>query len=262
MRIKRNPMDVMRAFEEEPKPLDFVLPGLLAGTVGAIVSPGGVGKSMLALELAVLVATGHDISGFGGGVERPTGKVGFLAGEDKKTEIIRRLHNIGKYLEGDTRDLLLIEDLQVFSLQGTHPIDIDDPEWLATIEDVATDKRMLVIDPLRKFCAYKDEPNNNQIVRVIREFEDVARRKQCAIVLLHTSSVTDALSNLVRWQMSLAGCSWAEAKKLKITESARAHYVRAGVSKQNYGPPMPDVWLRRSDGGVLLPAAISATPAH
>ena len=75
-------IDILQAFEETPPPLDFVLPGLLAGTVGGIVSPGGAGKSMLALELAILVATGRDLSGFSGGVQRHTGKVVFLAAED------------------------------------------------------------------------------------------------------------------------------------------------------------------------------------
>lgn len=34
-------LDILKAFTEIPPPLDLVLPGLLAGTVGAIVSPGG-----------------------------------------------------------------------------------------------------------------------------------------------------------------------------------------------------------------------------
>ena len=47
------PQDLRSAFVEPPKPLDFVLPGLPVGCVGALVSPGGVGKSMLALQLAM-----------------------------------------------------------------------------------------------------------------------------------------------------------------------------------------------------------------
>ena len=35
---------------------DFVLPGFVVGTVGALIAPGSTGKSMLAMELAALVA--------------------------------------------------------------------------------------------------------------------------------------------------------------------------------------------------------------
>jgi len=47
------PLDLQAAFTEPPKPIDFVLPGLAVGCVGALVSPGGAGKSMLALQLAM-----------------------------------------------------------------------------------------------------------------------------------------------------------------------------------------------------------------
>jgi hypothetical protein len=35
----------MSVFQTEPPALDFVIPGFLSGTVGALYSPGGVGKS-------------------------------------------------------------------------------------------------------------------------------------------------------------------------------------------------------------------------
>jgi hypothetical protein len=35
--------------------------------------------------------------------------------------------------------------------------------------------------------------------------------------------------------------------------------VRTGVSKQNYGPPVAEVWMRRTDGGVLIPAEFSTS---
>lgn len=46
------PINILEAFAAAPPPLDYVLPNMVAGTVGALVSPGGAGKSMLALQLA------------------------------------------------------------------------------------------------------------------------------------------------------------------------------------------------------------------
>lgn len=39
-------LNIMEAFEAKPQPIDYVLPNLAIGTIGAIVSPGGAGKSM------------------------------------------------------------------------------------------------------------------------------------------------------------------------------------------------------------------------
>src|SRR5690606_14114181 len=43
-------VNVRAAFENDPPALDFVWPGFLAGTVGALVAPGGVGRSFWALS--------------------------------------------------------------------------------------------------------------------------------------------------------------------------------------------------------------------
>lgn len=38
-------INIMKAFQQEPPQLDFIWPGFLAGTVGALVAPGATGKS-------------------------------------------------------------------------------------------------------------------------------------------------------------------------------------------------------------------------
>lgn len=76
-----NPINILEAFAAAPPPLDYVLPNMVAGTVGALVSPGGAGKSMLALQLAAQIAGGPDLLGVG---ELPTGPVIYLPAEDRR----------------------------------------------------------------------------------------------------------------------------------------------------------------------------------
>ncbi len=84
-------LDVAAALAAPPPTLDFVLPGLLAGTMGVLVSPGGAGKSMLALGLAVSVAAGRDCWQLAG--EDPqAGGVLFVSAEDPAVILARRLH--------------------------------------------------------------------------------------------------------------------------------------------------------------------------
>ena len=48
------PINILEAFAAAPPPLDYVLPNMVASTVGALVSPGGAGKAN--------AGTCHDIS--------------------------------------------------------------------------------------------------------------------------------------------------------------------------------------------------------
>ena len=265
-------IDILRAFQETPPPLDFVLPGLLAGTVGGIVSPGGAGKSMLALELAILVATGRDLSGFGGGVQRHTGPVVFLAAEDPADAIAHRLHALGQHIDQDLREQFA-ESFEIEPLAGLQA-NLDRPDWLHFVEAMAAGKRLIFLDTLRRFHQL-DENDSGQMAHLIGVLEGIAKRTGCAMVFLHHASKAAALNGQgdmqqasrgssvlvdnIRWQAYLSGCSKDEAKTLGIDEAMRGFFVRGGVSKQNYGPPAGDVWMRRTDGGVLVPAEFATS---
>ena len=265
-------IDILQAFEETPPPLDFVLPGLLAGTVGGIVSPGGAGKSMLALELAILVATGRDLSGFSGGVQRHTGKVVFLAAEDPADALRHRLHALGQHMSQELREQFA-ESFEIEPLAGMQA-NIDRPDWLQFVEAMATGKRLIFLDTLRRFHEL-DENDSGQMAHLIGILEGVAARTGCAVVFLHHASKAAAMGGMgdmqqasrgssvlvdnIRWQGYMAGCSRDEAKRLDIDEEMRGYFVRGGVSKQNYGPPVADVWMRRAEGGVLLPAELATS---
>jgi RecA-family ATPase len=265
-------IDILQAFEETPPPLDFVLPGLLTGTVGAIVSPGGAGKSMLALELAVLVSVGTDLSGFSGGVGLPLGRVVFLAAEDPADAIRHRLHGLGQHLDHDTRQAFA-KGFEIEPLAGMQA-DISRHDWLAFIESMATGRRLMFLDTLRRFHLL-DENDSGDMAQLVGILEGIAKRTGCAMVFLHHASKAAAMGGMgdmqqasrgssvlvdnIRWQAYLAGCSKDEAKKFGIDEEMRGYFVRAGVSKQNYGPPVADGWMRRVEGGVLVPAVLTTS---
>ena len=266
-------IDILHAFENPPPPLDFVLPGLLAGTVGALVSPGGAGKSMLALQLAILVASGHDIAGITGGKAYPKGDVVFLAAEDPAVAIQQRLYSLAKYIPDPEVRMHISERLTIEPLLGKQP-DISNPEWSRYIKQMAAGKRLVILDTLRRFHT-KDENSSGEMSQVLGEMESGTASSGAAYMFLHHSSKTAAMSGQgdqqqasrgssvlvdnIRWQMYLAGATKDEAKKMGIDEAMRSYFVRAGVSKQNYGPPMSDAWLRRGDGGVLIPAQLSTS---
>lgn len=263
-------IDIMGAFENEPQPLDFVLPGMLAGSVGAIVSPGGAGKSMAALQIGAALAGGPDLMGLG---EYPTGKVVYLPAEDPEPAIIHRLHALGAHVPQAQREAIA-ERLVIESLIG-HEVNLLDQRWTDAISRAAEDSRLLILDTLRRFHQ-EEENDSGAMARVVGRMEAIAASTGCSIVFLHHSSKAAALGGMgdqqqasrgssvlvdnVRWQAYMAGMSKSEAEEYGVDDAQRGFFVRWGVSKQNYGAPIADQWLRRHEGGVLRPAALERKP--
>ncbi|WMO00101.1 helicase RepA family protein [Vibrio parahaemolyticus] len=259
-------LDLMSAFNELPPPIDYVLPNMAAGTVGSIVSPGGVGKSMLALQLAAQIAGGADLLGIG---DLANGSVAYLPAEDPTTAIHHRLHVLGTYLS-PTQKQMVAQSLLIEPLIGRCP-DIMTSEWFEGIRQVAEGRRLLILDTLRRFHI-EEENASGPMAQVIGRMEAIAAETDCSIVFLHHSNKgsvmmgagdhqqasrgSSVLVDNIRWQAYLASMTPAEAEKLGVESNQRKYFVRFGVSKANYGDPFSECWFRRHDGGVLKPAVL------
>lgn len=256
-------INLQEAVESDPPALDFVLPGFKSGTVGALVSPGGSGKSFLGLQIAAQVAGGPDLLGWG---EIPRGRAVFLSAEDDTEILTRRLHVLGRLWSPGDREAVY-EMLSVASLYGHGP-DLAHPEWQASLRRVADDARLVVLDTLRRFHQL-DENDGGAMGGILAFLESVCRETGASILFLHHLSKAGALHHAeaqqasrgssvlvdnIRWQANLVTMGEAEAKKYGIPKDRRRHFVRLTFPKLNYGPPIPDIWLRRVEGGVLLRA--------
>ncbi|MDO6454402.1 helicase RepA family protein [Neptunomonas phycophila] len=254
-------LDIYKALTEEPPGLDFVLPSLLCGSVGALISPGGVGKSMWALQLAVQISGGADLLGFGG---IKTGSVVYLPAEDPDEILLHRLHSISSYLT-EQQIQLVSDNLCIQSLVGHSP-NILDSRWQEALESIACGSRLLIIDTLRRFHV-EDENSSSAMARVLAGLENIAHRTKCTIVFVHhtnklvssldssmpqqSSRGSSVLVDNIRWQAYLSIMSEKEAKRLQIHESQRELFIKCGLNKANYGPGFSEKWLVKKKGGFL-----------
>lgn len=261
-----NPIDILAAFTAPPPPIDYVLPNMVAGTVGALVSPGGAGKSMLALQLAMQIAGGPDLLGVG---ELPTGRVIYLPAEDPPVAIHHRLHALGAHLSAAERQAVAT-DLWIKPLIGNGP-NIMTPEWFDGMMKAAEGRRLMVLDTLRRFHI-EEENASGPMAQVIGRMEAIAAETGCSIIFLHhankgaamagagdqqqASRGSSVLVDNIRWQAYLSGMTAAEAETWGVDDNQRAYFVRFGVSKANYGSPFQERWLRRHEGGVLKPVPL------
>ena len=271
--ILTDDIDVAVMFNEEPPRLEFLWPGFLSGTVGALVSMGGVGKSFWALEASMAVAGGPGADLLGIGPEY-YGPVLYLATEDHKKIIQTRGHAIGQHLCPDVRESI-IENLSISAISGRR-MDIMRTEQIKTIVQRCQGMRLLVIDTISR-CHQLDENSNSDMAKLVSVLELIARESGCSVLYLHHISKATALGGMgdqqqaargasalvdnARWCGYVAGMRAEEAAALYDEEGAigerRRQYLRYGCSKINYGAPdTTERWYRRVGGGVLVPVQL------
>jgi len=266
-----NWLDLRIAIEQTPQPLDFILPGLKSGTVGALVSQGGVGKTMFALQAAITIAGGADTLNLAAlnWQPCPLGRVLYLSGEDPDEILATRIHQIGSRLSHAQRETLY-ERLAVAPLVGRGP-DLMSPKWRSWITSEAANSRLIVIDTLRRFHLL-DENDGGKMSELIAYLERLCRETSTTVMFLHHASKAGAsaggdaqqasrgssvLTDNARFQANLVTMSRLEASDQGVDESCRRSFVRLIFAKLNYSAPLPDVWFRRREGGVLEPAVLN-----
>lgn len=264
-------INLLECYETAPKPLDYVIPGLVRGTVGSIVGPGGTSKSMFALQLAHCIGGGVDLLGFG---SLPTGRVSYLSAEDGIDVLHERLHEIGSRLKAGQREACHAA-ITAVDLSSSAP-DLFHPsaalEWVKHIESLATGRRLLIVDTLRSFHT-GDENSGADMSLVVARLRGIAARTKCALLFIHHASKAAVLSEQgemqqasrghsvltdnIRLQTFMLGLTSDAAKKLCVRGSSHPigdeyrSYVAFGSAKQNYGEMKNGRWYRRGNGGVL-----------
>jgi RecA-family ATPase len=271
-------LDVREAFSTLPPPLDFVFPGVPAGTLAMLVSAGGTGKSIKALQMAISVAAGQDYWNIWGEHPGP-GRVIVLSAEDPSDVIRRRLFALQASRAAPISQTAM-DNLRVkvahgkgFFLGNWDGKDFSTSSSLALLaQEIAEFRpRLLVLDTLNRCLAGVSENDNAAMGRVIAELERIIAPIGCAaLVLHHTSKATalggqgdqqqaargaGALTDNARFQMNLTTMTDTEAKKYNIPDGQRRSWVRTTVTKCNYIPAPADRWFERIEGGVLQFAA-------
>lgn len=265
------PMDIFSTCTVAPAPLNFVLPGMLAGTVNSIVSSGGVGKSMLALEISLLKAGGIDILGGSFGLAA-TDKVTILAVEDPEIILQHRVHDIFKYARDGFSESgwspansfspsKWAENCRIIPLSGTG-FRVDDAPGFERICDYAEGQDLVIVDTLRR-CHCQDENDNGEMSTLLNIFERATLRTGTTFLLLHhvpkpngmttqaTARGASSITDNMRYIATMRTMSSDEAQKLEINEKERWKHVIFEPSKNNYCPPVAGFWYTKTHGGVL-----------
>ncbi|WP_175970906.1 helicase RepA family protein [Burkholderia sp. BCC0322] len=273
-------LDIRYTLTMPPPTLDYVLPGLLAGTVGLLVAPGATGKTTLLTQLACDIAAGMPV---GGGIltsglpDRSGERVVFFLAEESKAIMHHRLQaalagvsTMPALQTKDSRDFLaeqLATNLHVYPLAGVGPR-LHCVEGVGSTSDgvkrmlaACEGARLVIIDPLRRFHA-GEENDSGHMSAVVSAFEQLAQETGAAVVLSHhanRSSIfngagdqasaargSSALTDGARWQANLSGISDRMALLCRVADAERHLHVQLDISKANYVATKESIVLRRN----------------
>jgi RecA-family ATPase len=279
------PVDIGYMLRHPPPPLDHVLPGLLAETIGLVVGPGGVSKTMLALQIGIAMATGTRlldglVGSAGRQVQQPARAVLVLA-EESPLVVWHRLHAIASVqlaaadIDPQHAAELLQRNLVVHALAGRGQVNLLGETLGPTragglLCRACEGARLVVLDPVRDFHN-ADENDSTAMKALVRQVASLAAATGAAWLLVHHASRaaalqgyggsadagrgSTALTNAVRWQLNLSRPTRESARPLGLRPDELHRHVLLDVPKANYCETIGTMVLARGPHGVLLPAA-------
>jgi len=245
-------------FEKTLPPPVYVLPSLRPRTVGLIVAQEGVGKSFLALEIALAKATAFDLTGIG--ITGPS-RVIYFSKEDPPEIIEERLQSIASFLPPEVRELS--DGLEIVSLYGkqatlTTEKSVVNEKLIRQIIKAGYGKDLLIFDTLRKL--HDLEENSSGEMKVLLEiFDRIALETGAAVLLIHHTNKSSNTNKQQGDQSSARGSNaivgntrWSlHLEIVKDLESGEKK-IKATIPRASYGPEGGQWWLKRMDGGVLV----------
>jgi hypothetical protein len=233
----------------------------------------GVGKSTIAIEEAVSLASGIDFLGFG--IDRPR-KVAVINNEETRDELERRIEatctRFGVPFESIAGTMYLHSgvdaDKFVVARRGANDNVVVEPrvdELTRFLRDAGID--LLVIDPFVQAHTVS-ENQNEQIEQVMMALRAISVGANCALHLVHhtrkpaagTSHQAGdifavrgggAIVGDAHFVFTLADMGAGDAETLGVAEPERKKFIRLDDAKGKLAPPSGAQWFARE--GVSMP---------
>ncbi|MES2665414.1 MAG: AAA family ATPase [Pseudomonadota bacterium] len=240
----------------------WLVPDLIpARTVTLLYGDGGTGKSLLALQLAVAVATGQRWLGR----ETQGGQCVFLSAEDEADELHRRLSDILAHEGADFAGLdrltlrsMAGEDALLAQIEGPHKPLLPTP-LCEEIDALLADLKpaLLVLDTLADLFP-GNENDKAQVRQFVGILKGLAIRHDCAVVTLAHPS----MSGMASGTGTSGNVAWGNSARSRlyfkrIEEAGQEDNPDARVlttKKVNYGRSGSETMVTWRDGVFVLDA--------
>jgi hypothetical protein len=232
---------------------------LVRGFVSVLVAPGGVGKSAYAMGMGMALVLGRAL--LGEHVFEAV-KVAIVNLDDDMQELNRRTAALmlrHKVRREDLLDRLYLDDggergLTIAEM-GPDGFNIAYPDEDAIIKEITKHGiSVIIVDPFAE--SHTLEENSNSLInKAAAAWRRVARKGNCAVLLVHHVRKGDvagidaargakALTDSARIGLLMTTMSEADAVSFGVSEKERWQYVRIDDAKRNMAPAGQAKWLK------------------
>ena len=231
------------------------------GKAGLLAGSGGVGKSTIAMAIGMSVVTDRellDLTVYGGG-----GGVAICLLEDTELDLVKSVLACRKWHRIPTQELRQLylygnrDDEQSRLIIARRDEDgsvLAQPIVELMVAQLRQDRICLLIVDALRFTHSVEENSNDEMSAVMGLWNEVARRANCVVLLLHhnnkgagqgleRSRGATAIVDHSRGGLALACMTAAEAQALQLTDH-HTSYVRLDDTKMNFQPkPTEAIWF-------------------
>ena len=267
------PPDAMRYVDTDwtgdPPPRTWLIPGLIPDNrVGMLVGEGGLGKSMLALQLCMALSTGDKEWLPGIGIENPNEPCStmYFTFEEERDEVHRRVVKLGGADIGERLGdrLIRLDGAETGEIWGPDPTKSGHTATLGAaargmviMQTICEAKgvRFVVIDTAGH--AFISDENNRGIVnQFLRELDAWARKRKIAVLLVsHPPKSSNAkYSGNSGWRGTIRMMLSMEMATLRGNDKDGDQWPVLLLDKSNYGVPRhksPKWWIQQEADGTL-----------
>ena len=249
-----------------PPPVDFVFPGLPAGQLGILAGPDASGKSGIAMQIALSVASGLPTAGGILPAPAATGRVLYIMGEDDQDAVNRKMRLIRTHIiseavanrpnevdqvharledaEGNLSFVCLNGQRRPLLKAARWASEPEETEFARGLIDLMRGFRLTVIDPMVMFHAVSESDNGHMdaFARLLIRSAQQDRKQAGAVLLLHHTSQEAMLNSRDDHQAGRGGTGLGSAaraifviRKMSAKER-RATEVDARIGRIIRGP--------------------------
>ena len=228
-------------FDYVPQPTDYIWPGFVNGTVGALIGDVGCGKSFFALEAAIAVGGGLNTDLMGLNPEKKR-RVAFFSTEDLPSEINRRGFMIGTNFE--TQDKVWAADgIDVHHVQNLDLTKANDKKNI--IDMMIDDDISLAIFDALSGIHKLDEYNPVDMIALSNALKEMAEKTNSAILVVMNTPTAGSRGAKIFLDRMRYLC------RLKRMDEGRKQFEFCSL-RTNYATCETKLPLKREFGGVFV----------
>lgn len=258
-----------------PLPRKWVIDDFLPrNIVAALIAAGGSGKSYLAMNLAISVASGGIL--FNKFMPSKEGKVVFISGEDDIAELQRRLHwstnslpkHVVERIGKNINFIDLADTFKTFTEKDrtgeVHMTSLVSDLINSIKESVGSEVDLIIVDPVSRFRG-GEENLAADTTRFVQALQMFTTELNATVLCLHhvnkgaksngtgqnNARGSSALVDGVRLVMELNQLSEDEVKKLYGDTQVKLNILNLHCVKTNYTKPFEPIALNKGENGCL-----------